>query len=138
MASDAAVENLAKQFQTLPPLEEYPNCFPKTNPVDIYRSHVSTAMSKITGVDAKIIYPALQWTSTLDKGDMALRIPALRIKGKPDVLGQEWVSKACCPSSAACCRPALILTACSGPNPPWLRPPCSLELSSPSSSNPAP
>ncbi|KAK8124275.1 uncharacterized protein PG998_000034 [Apiospora kogelbergensis] len=93
MASDASVDNLAKQFSHLPALDKYPNCFPDINPTDIYRSHLTSILSSITGVDPKIVYPALQWTATLDKGDIVLPIPALRIKGKPDVLGSEWVSK---------------------------------------------
>ncbi|KAK8048126.1 Arginine--tRNA ligase [Apiospora phragmitis] len=93
MASDASVDNLAKEFKDLPALDKYPNCFPDINPVDIYRSHITSILSKITGVDSKIVYPALQWTSTLDKGDIVLPIPALRVKGKPDALGSEWLSK---------------------------------------------
>lgn len=93
MASDASVDNLAKEFKDLPALDKYPNCFPDINPVDIYRSHITSILTKITGVDSKIVYPALQWTATLDKGDIVLPIPALRIKGKPDALGSEWVSK---------------------------------------------
>ncbi|KAK7908865.1 arginyl-trna synthetase protein [Apiospora marii] len=93
MASDASVDNLAKEFKDLPALDKYPNCFPDINPVDIYRSHITSLLVKITGVDAKIVYPALSWTSTLDKGDIVLPIPALRVKGKPDALGNEWLSK---------------------------------------------
>ncbi|KAK7952836.1 arginyl-tRNA synthetase [Apiospora aurea] len=93
MASDASVDNLAKEFKDLPPLDKYPNCFPDINPVDIYRSHISSLLAKVTGVDSKIIYPVLQWTSTLDKGDIVLPIPALRVKGKPADLGAEWLAK---------------------------------------------
>ncbi|KAK8041650.1 Arginine--tRNA ligase [Apiospora rasikravindrae] len=93
MASDASVDNLAKEFKDLPPLDKYPNCFPDINPVDIYRSHITSLLAKVTGVDSKIIYPVLQWTSTLDKGDIVLPIPALRVKGKPDALGAEWLAK---------------------------------------------
>ncbi|KAK6866404.1 Arginyl-tRNA synthetase- cytoplasmic [Apiospora arundinis] len=89
MASDASVDNLAKEFKDLPALDKYPNCFPDINPVDIYRSHITSILTKITGVDSKIVYPALQWTATLDKGDIVLPIPALRIKGKPDALGSD-------------------------------------------------
>ncbi|KAH8674325.1 arginyl-tRNA synthetase [Xylariales sp. PMI_506] len=91
MASDAAFDNLVQKFQHLPPLDKYPNCFPDINPVDIYRSHLTSLLHKVTGVDPKIIYPALQWTATLDKGDMVLAIPALRVKGKPDELGKKWL-----------------------------------------------
>ncbi|KAI9890175.1 MAG: hypothetical protein M1814_004457 [Vezdaea aestivalis] len=78
-------------LQTLP---SQPNSFPLLNPVDIYRLHLSSILADVTGVDRKIIYPALSWTQTLDKGDMVLPIPALRIKGKkPAELAAEWIPK---------------------------------------------
>lgn len=76
-------------------VETYPNSYPDINPVDIYRSHITELMAQITGVDPKIIYPAVQWTQTLDKGDAILAVPALRIKGKgkPGELAEEWAAK---------------------------------------------
>ncbi|KAF4630871.1 hypothetical protein G7Y89_g7267 [Cudoniella acicularis] len=72
----------------------YPNCYPEANTVDIYRAHLTSILAEVTGVDAKIIYPALQWTQTLEKGDLVLPVPALRIKGKkPNELAAEWVAK---------------------------------------------
>ena len=74
--------------------EKYPNCHPKINPFDLYRAHLSSVLAEITGVDTKIIYPALAWTASLDKGDLVLPAPALRIKGKkPDELAAEWGAK---------------------------------------------
>lgn len=95
MASDASFDKLARQFQHLPLMDKYPSCFPDVNPVDIYRSHITSILHDITGVDANVIYPALQWTATLDKGDLTLAIPALRVKGKPDDLGKQWLDKVC-------------------------------------------
>jgi arginyl-tRNA synthetase len=93
MASDASADKLAKQFKELPLVDKYPNCFPDINPFDIYRSHITSLLHNITGVEPKVIYGALQWTATLDKGDLVLAIPALRVKGKPDALGKEWMDK---------------------------------------------
>lgn len=71
-----------------------PGTHPDLNPVDVYRSHVTALLEPITGVDAKIIYPAIQWTVQMDKGDLVLAVPALRIKGKkPDALAQEIAEK---------------------------------------------
>lgn len=95
MATDASFESLAAQFQHLPLLDRYPSSFPDLNPIDIYRSHITSILHEITGVDAGVIYPALQWTATLDKGDLMLAIPALRVKGKPDELGKQWLDKVC-------------------------------------------
>lgn len=44
-------------------------------------------------MDAKIIYPALQWTQELKNGDLVLPIPALRVKGaKPQELAEKWAA----------------------------------------------
>lgn len=75
-------------------LESFPNCYPAVNPFDVYRSHLTTLLHEVTGVDKAIIYPALQWTQSSDKGDLILAAPALRIKGKkPTELAEEWVAK---------------------------------------------
>lgn len=75
-------------------LESFPGCYPDVNPVDVYRSHITTMFHEVTGVEKSIIYNALQWTQSLDKGDMVLAVPALRIKGKkPAELSEEWLPK---------------------------------------------
>lgn len=74
--------------------DKYPNCHPELNPFDFYRAHLGNVLADITAVDPKIIYGALQWTQTLDKGDLILAAPALRIKGqKPDELVKQWGDK---------------------------------------------
>lgn len=71
-----------------------PNAYPEINPVDIYRSHITQLLQPISGVDAKIIYPALQWTAKLDQGDLVLPINALRLKGKKaDEVAKELAEK---------------------------------------------
>lgn len=90
-------EQLASQIEGLS-LDEmsqrYPNCYPTLNPFDLYRGHLADVLHDVTGVEHKIIYPNLQWTSTLDKGDLILATPALRVKGKkPDELAAEWTEK---------------------------------------------
>lgn len=73
---------------------KYPNCHPTINPFDFYRGYLANVLHDITGVDHKIIYPNLQWTTGLDKGDIILAAPSLRVKGKkPDELAKEWVAK---------------------------------------------
>ncbi|KAK1991646.1 arginyl-tRNA synthetase [Colletotrichum falcatum] len=75
-------------------LESFPGCYPDVNPVDIYRSHITSLLHDVTGVDKTIVYNALQWTQSLDKGDLVLAVPALRIKGKkPAELTAEWLDK---------------------------------------------
>ncbi|KAK3323055.1 hypothetical protein B0H66DRAFT_473984 [Apodospora peruviana] len=92
-----SIEKLAKQVEGLTfeaIADKYPNCHPEINPFDLYRAHLANVLSGITGVDSSIIYPNLAWTLSLDKGDLTLAAPALRIKGKkPDQLAElakEW------------------------------------------------
>jgi hypothetical protein len=76
-------------------LEEIPQ-LPSRYQIDSYRAHITELLHEVTGVDSLIIYPALQWTQTLDKGDLVLPVPALRVKGKkPPELAAEWVEKVC-------------------------------------------
>ena len=73
---------------------DIPECFPSLNPFDVYRIHLANALSEVTGVQPKTIYPLLQRTATLDKGDLLLPVPALRIKGeRPDVLASRWADQ---------------------------------------------
>ncbi|OCL06873.1 hypothetical protein AOQ84DRAFT_68288, partial [Glonium stellatum] len=79
-----SVDELAATLKNfgLESVPEAPNTYPALNPVDIYRSHITELLASVSGIDPKIIYPALQWTQTLDKGDLTLPVPALRVKGK--------------------------------------------------------
>ena len=71
-----------------------PNTFPEINPVDIYKSHIAELLAPVAGVDKKIVFQALQWANTLDKGDLIMAVPALRLKGKkPDELAKELAEK---------------------------------------------
>lgn len=65
-----------------------------SNPVDVYRTHISELLEPITGRPANQIYERLAWTQTFDKGDLGLPTPSLRIQGKkPDELAAEWTEK---------------------------------------------
>lgn len=63
-------------------LPQFPNAYPDLNPVDIYRAHLTELIAPIASVNPEIVYNALSWTQSLDKGDLCLPVPALRIKGK--------------------------------------------------------
>ncbi len=72
----------------------FANAYPALNPVDIYRVHLAETLAPITGADPESIYATLAWPQTLDKGDLVLPVPALRIKGrKPDEIGQLIVEQ---------------------------------------------
>jgi hypothetical protein len=92
-----SLESLNERLQSLAindPLPVYANSNPTSNPVDIYRCYIAHNLAPITGVDISLVYPALEWTQTLDKGDLIVAAPRLRIKGrKPDELAKEWAEK---------------------------------------------
>ncbi|KAJ4290042.1 arginyl-tRNA synthetase [Collariella sp. IMI 366227] len=97
MSPQNPIERLAQQVDGMSlgaVSDKYPNCHPELNPFDFYRAHLSNVLADITAVDPKIIYPALSWTQGLDKGDLILAAPALRVKGKkPDELVKDWTEK---------------------------------------------
>jgi len=77
-------------------VSQFPNAYPAFNPVDIYRAHITDLLQPITGADPKVIYQAIQWTQTLDKGDCVLPVPALRLKGKkPDEIAKKILEEVC-------------------------------------------
>lgn len=88
-----ALEALSLQNST-PNSQKFPDFYPEYNPLDIYRAHLASTLSDVTGVAAGNIYPCLQWTQSLAKGDMVLPVPALRAKGgKPTDLAQAWAKE---------------------------------------------
>lgn len=97
MAQAASIDQIAGQIQGLSldsVAKTYPDIYPKINPLDLWRAHISNVLAGISGVPTDLVYRAISWTQGLDKGDFVLAVPALRIKGaKPDVLANEWVSK---------------------------------------------
>ena len=77
-------------------IPKLPNTYPETNPVDIYRSHITDLLAPIVNVEPKVVQSALSWTATLDKGDLLLPVPALRLKGKkPADVAVELRDKVC-------------------------------------------
>lgn len=92
----ASIDELVKLTSDLSLSEirnKFPACYPETNPNDVYRLHLTTVMEKITGVDPSLIYSMVQWTQGLDKGDLLIAAPALRVKGKPTELAEQWAAK---------------------------------------------
>ena len=53
------------------------------NPIDFYRQYVAERLSPIVDRPEQELIPLLQWTTTLDKGDLMLPVAALRVKGIP-------------------------------------------------------
>ncbi|SCU82028.1 LANO_0B04896g1_1 [Lachancea nothofagi CBS 11611] len=92
MSTSSIASQLEKMSIQEPPVSE--GSFPQVNVVDLMRNYITVELSKISGVDAKLIYPALEWTNTLDRGDLLIPVPRLRIKGaNPKDLAIEWSEK---------------------------------------------
>ena len=71
--------------------------YPDVNVVDLMRNYISEELHKISGVDRSLIYPALEWTNTMERGDLLIPVPRLRIKGaNPKDLATEWAEKFPC------------------------------------------
>ncbi|GFF33390.1 arginine--tRNA ligase, cytoplasmic [Aspergillus udagawae] len=72
---------------------KFPNCYPSLNPVDLYRAHIAEKLGAAAGIEPEKLYPKLQWTNTLDKGDLLLPVPSLQIKKNPQELCKELAEK---------------------------------------------
>ena len=75
MASDtvASVTELSIHSTTTEH-SRFPNCYPSVNPVDSYRGHIAELIGDAVGIDPLTIFTRLQWTNTLDKGDLVLPV----------------------------------------------------------------
>lgn len=85
------IENLKKLDLTLPP--SVPDSYPESNTVDLCRNYITEQLSNLTGVDKSIIYPALEWCTVLEKGDLLLPLPRIRLKGNLDEMAIDLASK---------------------------------------------
>lgn len=56
---------------------KFPNCYPSLNPFDIYRSHIADTIGDALGIDPVTVFTKLQWTNSLDKGDILLPVSLL-------------------------------------------------------------
>ncbi|GIJ98325.1 hypothetical protein Aspvir_000441 [Aspergillus viridinutans] len=86
-----AVEGLT--LQSTAETSKFPNCYPSLNPVDHYRAHIAEKLGAAAGIEPEKLYPKLQWTNTLDKGDLVLPVPSLQIKKNPQELCKELAEK---------------------------------------------
>lgn len=89
------VQALLKDLGISESLPKFSAASVTTNPIDIFRSYVAEEMAKITGVDREIVYPALEWTQDMNKGDLIMAVPRLRLKGDPKAMAADWVTKVC-------------------------------------------
>lgn len=80
--------------QTLAGLTIQPGSFPKYNVVDVMRNYISTELNRISDVQPDIIFLALDSPSNLDKGDLIIPVPRLRLKGiNPKDAATKWAAE---------------------------------------------
>ncbi|KAK0279025.1 arginyl-tRNA synthetase [Friedmanniomyces endolithicus] len=95
---DHITTQLKKVGLSQPPTFSGVQLSPEYNPVDIYRAYIIEQIHEITGAEPAIINNAVAWTQDLKHGDLALPVPALRLKGKkPDQLAIEIAETFNCP-----------------------------------------
>ncbi|KAK6463660.1 arginyl-tRNA synthetase [Scheffersomyces coipomensis] len=68
---------------------EIPGSNPENNVVDIFRNYIVQELHKLTSIDVQVIYNALNTPATLDKGDLILPLPQLKLKGNPKEKAEE-------------------------------------------------
>lgn len=92
MASPREIEEKLRLLQLKQ--TRFASCYPQFNPLDAFRTHIANTVADILDVDAATAYSALQRTKTLEKGDLTLAIPALKVKGsKPEDLVTKLVEQ---------------------------------------------
>ncbi|KAF2183275.1 Nucleotidylyl transferase [Zopfia rhizophila CBS 207.26] len=83
---------------------KFEDAFPYYNPPDTVRCAIAEELAQISGVDKSSISTGLAFANTLDKGDLMLAVPRLRIKRKkPQELVEERAAKF--PSSRLLAQP---------------------------------
>jgi hypothetical protein len=74
--------------------KKFSSCYPVYNPLDGFKIHIANSVASIVGVEAALVFSSLQRPRTLDKGDLILPIPALRVKGgKPQDLVEKVIQQ---------------------------------------------
>ncbi|KAI1181220.1 arginyl-tRNA synthetase [Nemania sp. FL0916] len=81
------MDNLTNIFQALGLVDVRPST---SNPLDLYRSHLAKLLSDLTGVEQSVAQAVLHTSLSLDKGDLSLAVPGLRLKGRsPDEVARQ-------------------------------------------------
>lgn len=82
-------QQLSKLGLSSPPSVE--NSYPEHNTLDLLKNYITDELHKLSAVDKAIIFESLDVPSTLDKGDLLIPIPRLRLKGiNPKDKATEW------------------------------------------------
>ncbi|EJS43452.1 msr1p [Saccharomyces arboricola H-6] len=61
-------------------------------PLDTLRRDVSTSLSNISGIDRSIIFNALESTNSMDRGDLILPLPKIKVTD-PATVAKRWAAE---------------------------------------------
>lgn len=65
--------------------------YPDHNVLDVMRNYIAEELSRVSQVEPSIVFEALDIPTTMDKGDLLVPIPRLRLKGvNPKEKALEW------------------------------------------------
>ncbi|VEU20016.1 DEKNAAC100733 [Brettanomyces naardenensis] len=73
--------------------ESIEGSYPGYNVVDLCRNFIAGQLSKLAGVDKKIVYESLEWSIVLEKGDLIVPLPRLRLKGDLEQMAKDLAEK---------------------------------------------
>lgn len=89
MSVQSITANLKELGLTQP--ARFEDSYPEHNVIDVMRNYITEELSQISGVDKILIFPALDTPTILEKGDLIIPIPRLRLKGcNPKDKAEEW------------------------------------------------
>lgn len=95
LARNMSVQTITSNLQALGLSQPAPyvDSQPEFNVIDVIRNYITDELSTISGVDKALIFPALDTPSTLEKGDLIIPLPRLRLKGvNPKEKATEWAA----------------------------------------------
>lgn len=93
------ISGLQEKLQSLgveSPIPSFEGANVLTNPVDIHRSYLAEALTKVLDCDRQLVYDAIQWTNQLSNGDLLVVVPRLGMKAvKPAEVTKDLSDKVC-------------------------------------------
>ena len=60
---------------------------------DVFKDRIAVQLADISGVAVDVLRAAIEPPKQAENGDLALVIPRLRLKGKPNEFAQQWAEK---------------------------------------------
>lgn len=76
------------------PLPSFPVADVLVRPLDIFRSYIAQIVAEVAECDPSLAYEAIQTTSAISMGDLAVILPRLKIKANAEVAA-SFLDKVC-------------------------------------------